>query len=51
MDLEGIIASCPCDTDVNTYDIVTGQHQTEPATYPMQAYSALRTGNTIRISN
>jgi hypothetical protein len=27
MSLNGIIASCPCTTDSNTYDIVTGQHQ------------------------
>jgi len=51
MDLEGIIASCPCTTDSNTYDIVTGQHQSQPSTYPMQRYNAVRTGNAVRISN
>ncbi|EDM44251.1 hypothetical protein SCB49_04460 [unidentified eubacterium SCB49] len=51
MELNGIIATCPCDTDTNSYNIVTGQHQTQPDTYPMQAYQAVRTGNSIRISN
>ena len=51
MELDGIIATCPCTTDANTYDIVTGQHQTQPDTYTMQAYRAIRTGNSIRVSN
>ncbi len=51
MELEGIIATCTCDTDSNSYDIITGQHQTQPDIYPMQAYRAQRTGNSVRISN
>lgn len=51
MVLDGVLATCPCDSDTNVYDIITGQHQNQPDTYPMQAYRAVRTGNSIRISN
>ncbi len=53
MQIEGIIASCPCSTDDNEYNIVNyGRHTTEPDTkYPMQSYRAVRSGNTITISN
>ena len=51
MELEGIIATCPCDTDSNSYDIITGQNQAQPDSYPMQGYRAVRTGNNIRVSN
>lgn len=53
MELDGIIASCPCPTDDNEYNIVNfGRHTTEPDTkYPMQQYNAVRNGNTIVISN
>ena len=51
MTVEGVIASCPCSDDENTYDIVTGQHQTEGNTYPMQQYRVERNGENILISN
>ncbi|HBC05547.1 MAG: hypothetical protein CL528_02315 [Aequorivita sp.] len=53
MEVDGTIASCPCSTDENEYNIVNfGRHTTEPDTkYPMQSYSAVRNGNTINISN
>lgn len=51
MTIEGIIASCPCTDDNNSYDIVTGQHATDENKYPMQQYRAERTGDVVRISN
>ncbi len=53
MELDGIIASCQCQTDENQYNIVNfGQHTTEPdVKYPMQQYRAERVGNSIVISN
>lgn len=51
MTVEGIIATCPCEDDENSYDIVTGQHQTDQNLYPMQQYKAVRTGNNVQISN
>lgn len=51
MEVDGIIASCPCDTDVNTYDIITGQNQEQPDSFTMLAYQAIRTGNSVRVSN
>lgn len=51
MILDGVIASCPCDTDANEYNIVSGLHTTNEGLYPMQPYFVTRTGNTIRISN
>lgn len=50
MSVEGVIASCTCG-DENTYDIVTGQHQTDPDTYPMLTYRIQRTAMTITITN
>ena len=51
MEIDGILATCSCEDDDNVYDLVTGQHQTRPDTFPMQAYRAERIGNSIRISN
>lgn len=53
MEVNGIIATCPCTTDENEYNIVSfGRHVTEPdAKYPMQQYLAIRNGNTVNISN
>ncbi len=52
MEVEGVIASCPCPNDTNEYFIVSGQHSTEPDTkYPMQSYRAERNGNNVIISN
>ena len=51
MDVEGIVATCPCDTDNNSYDIVTGQHQNNENAYPMHQYRIQRNGDVISISN
>lgn len=51
MDVEGIIATCPCENDSNAYDIVTGQHQNNENSYPMQQYRAERNGDVVSISN
>ncbi|MGB3342713.1 MAG: hypothetical protein WBA61_02260 [Aequorivita sp.] len=53
MEVNGIIASCPCESDENEYNIVNiGRHTKEPDTkYPMQQYRAERNGNNIIISN
>ncbi|SRX73297.1 hypothetical protein [Aequorivita antarctica] len=53
MEINGPIASCPCQNDDNEYNIINfGRHTTEPDTkYPMQSYRAERNGNNIVISN
>ena len=51
MEIEGIEATCPCTTDDNVYNIVTGQHQTDETKFPMMMYRAVRSGNTLQISN
>lgn len=51
MTVEGVIASCPCANDSNEYNIVTGQHTTNPDLYPMQQYRAERAGDNIRVYN
>jgi len=51
MEIDGIIATCPCPTDENEYNIVTGQHMGDQNLYPMQRYNAVRNGNVITISN
>lgn len=51
MTIEGIIATCPCESDTHSYDIVTGQHQTNENLYPMLQYLAIRTGDNINVSN
>lgn len=53
MEVNGPIATCPCENDDNEYNIVNfGRHTTEPDTqYPMQQYRAQRNGNNISISN
>tara|TARA_B100000508_G_C11451960_1_gene274586 strand:- start:26 stop:463 length:438 start_codon:yes stop_codon:yes gene_type:complete len=50
MTVEGIIATCTCDDD-NSYDIVTGQHQSNENKYPMQQYRTERVGDNITVSN
>lgn len=50
MDVEGIEATCLCD-DGNRYNIITGQHFTQPDMYPMQRYRANREGNVIFVTN
>lgn len=51
MEVEGIEATCPCTNDDNKYNIITGQHATQPNLFPMQRYQATRNGNTISITN
>jgi len=51
MTIEGIVASCPCTTDNNEYDIVTGQHRTNQNLFPMQQYVARRSGDNVTITN
>jgi hypothetical protein len=51
MTIEGIIATCPCESDTHSYDIVTGRHQTNENLYPMLQYLAIRTGDNINVSN
>jgi len=51
MEIEGIIATCPCADDDNSYDIVTGQHQSDPDAFPMLFYRVERNGENIIISN
>lgn len=52
MEIDGVVASCPCTNDTNEYFIVSGQHTTDPGgMYPMQQYSAQLSGNSIVVSN
>lgn len=51
MQVEGIIASCPCDDD-NKYDIITGQFTpTNSEKYPMIQYRAERNGDVVNVYN
>lgn len=51
MEIEGIIATCPCTTDDNEYNIVTGQSMTDQNLFPMLRYRAVRNGNVVNVSN
>lgn len=51
MSINGILATCPCTTDSNVYDIVTGQHQSNEVLYPMQQYLVTRNGDNIQVTN
>lgn len=51
MDVEGIIATCPCGNDENSYDIVTGQHQEDTEAFPMQQYRVQRSGDNLTVTN
>lgn len=51
MTIDGIEASCPCTQDSNTYNIITGQHLSDPNLYPMQRYNAQRNGGVVTITN
>lgn len=50
MTVVGVIATCGCD-DENSYDIVTGQHQSNSETYPMLQYRIQRNGDNISVTN
>ncbi|MFC7357855.1 hypothetical protein ACFQO1_09160 [Jejudonia soesokkakensis] len=50
MNVETPLASCPCG-DGNEYNIISGEHTTNNSLFPMQQYQAVRTGNTVRVSN
>ncbi len=51
MTIDGIEATCPCTSDSHKYNIITGQHLSDPNLYPMQRYNAQRNGNVITITN
>lgn len=51
MQVEGIVATCSCENDTNSYDIVTGQHRSNENAYPMLQYRVVRTGNVVNVSN
>jgi hypothetical protein len=51
MEINGIILSCPCESDDNEYDVVTGQHRTKNNVYPIQQYRVVRTGDVVRVTN
>ncbi len=53
MELDGLIARCPCPTDDNAYLITNFGQPTTPDgnKYPMQQYRAERRGNNIIITN
>ncbi|MDT0556421.1 hypothetical protein [Patiriisocius hiemis] len=51
MEVEAPIATCPCSSDDNEYNIITGEHQTDPTLFPMQQYRITRTNDVIRITN
>lgn len=51
MTVEGVVASCPCTDDDNSYEIVSGQHSSTKEKYPMLQYRAKREGNVIRVYN
>jgi len=51
MTVEAPIASCPCESDSNEYNIISGEHRTNPDLFPMQQYRAVREGNTVRVTN
>lgn len=51
MTIQGVEASCPCPDEHNKYNIITGQHFTNPNLYPMQRYRAVKNGNAISITN
>lgn len=51
MNVEGILANCPCSNDSHEYDIVTGKHRFDESLFPMQQYRAERTGDNLRVFN
>ncbi|PRP68403.1 Rieske (2Fe-2S) protein [Nonlabens agnitus] len=51
MNINGIIATCSCTDDNNTYNIIDGRHQTDPELFPMKPYRVSRVGNNVVVSN
>lgn len=51
MTLDGITLSCPCPTDENEYQIITGQPTQGGGRFGLKAYRANRTGNIITVTN
>ena len=51
MTVEGITATCGCPDDSNSYNIVTGAHDTDPEKFPMKPYRVSRSGNNVIVSN
>ena len=50
MTLQGVVATCQ-GADNNSYDLVTGGHQSESQAYPMLPYRAQRNGDVLVITN
>jgi len=51
MEVSGVIATCPCSTDTNEYDIVTGINRIDNNLFPMQQYRAELNGSIVRVTN
>ncbi len=52
MDLEGIIATCPCPDDENSYALALfGLHQNDQEQFPMLQYRVQKSGDVITITN
>jgi nitrite reductase/ring-hydroxylating ferredoxin subunit len=51
MTLDGITLTCPCPTDENQYQIITGQPTRGEGRFGLKAYRANRTGNIITVTN
>ncbi len=51
MTIEGVVATCTSCGDENSYDIVTGQHQSNQQSYPMIQYRSQRNGDNISVTN
>lgn len=49
--IQGITATCPCDSDMNAYNIITGQPTSGGGLYGLKAYRVSRSGNIITVSN
>lgn len=51
MTVSAITATCPCNDDNNTYNIITGQPITGNGIYGLKAYRVSRIDNIINVSN
>ncbi len=51
MTVNGLVATCPCPEDSNSYDITFGQPSTGGGVYGMKPYRVNRSGNVIVVSN
>ncbi len=52
MELNGIVATCPCSDDNNSYGLALfGLHETDQEAFPMLSYRIQRSGNTVVVTN